>query len=275
MQLVVQHKESRSLFETHLLDFYRQFGGTKAYQHTAGMVAQQATISPQCTNVAQSQIQPQTLCNWPPPSAQLSVAQEPEQYSYWCGPATGAVILNADNFRLGPRGEYLYNDSTNSDDYANERALTHYLGWYGTNWSQQVPNSNPPTYYSPMASMLNAWISGGTYYVVNGSGVGNGFTTSTFAYDVETDITTGWAVAGGMSLEPGDGIQYIPGYPTNIVIQHWIPIIGFSSYGSTILFDDPIYHSPDPNLQWHVAGPTASISASWLAQILNTRGYIW
>lgn len=274
LQLVIQHQESLAVFETHLLSFYRQFGSAKTYQHAQAVLCQRMPVAAQCVNAV-----PATASSLPqygpPAAASLNVAQEPEQYYYWCGPATGAVILNADGFRNGPRGEYLYNDSNNSDDYSNERALTHYLGWYGTNWSQQVPNSNPPTYYSPMQSMLNAWISGGYYAVVNGSGVGGGFSTSNLASYVVDDISTGWAVAGGMWLDSSDTTR-LPRYPQGISFGHWIPIVGYAGNGADIYYDDPIYNSPDPNLQWkNVPGPTASVTADVMANVLNTRGVIW
>jgi hypothetical protein len=272
LQLVIQHKESLAVFETHLLSFYHQFGSAKTYQHALAVLRQRMAAAPHCVNVVSTGASSQPQCG-PLGVASLNVAQEPEQYYYWCGPATGAVVLLADGFPYGPRGEHLINDSNNSDDYANEKALTHYLGWWGTNWSQY--DSNTGQYYSPMQSMLNPWISGGYYAVVNGSGVGGGFSTSNLASYVVDDVSTGWAVAGGMWLDSSDTTR-LPGYPQGISFGHWIPIVGYSGLGADIWYDDPVYHSPDPNLQWPgVPGPTASVTADVMANVLNTRGVIW
>jgi hypothetical protein len=176
LQLVIQHKESLAVFETHLLSFYHQFGSAKTYQHALAVLRQRMAAAPHCVNVVPTGASSQPQC------------------------------------------------SNNSDDYANEKALTHYLGWWGTNWSQY--DSNTGQYYSPMQSMLNPWISGGYYAVVNGSGVGGGFSTSNLASYVVDDVSTGWAVAGGMWLDSSDTTR-LPGYPQGISFGHWIPIVGY------------------------------------------------
>jgi hypothetical protein len=270
LQLVVHGKEAWATYIAHERAFLRRYAGIAAYNHTVSAI-QRFHLAPQCINTVSASAVAQPQCT-PAGVAFLSVAQEPEYYWYWCGPATGAVILNADGFPNGPLGEHLINDSVNSDDYANQKALTHYLGWNGTNWSQPDP-SNPNVTYSPMQSMLNQWITGGYYNVVNGSGVGGGFSTANLEGYVVGDVSTGWAVAGGMYLYPGD--QHLPGY-YDIEMGHWIPLVGYAGYGATIYYDDPIYKSPDPNLQWpDVPGPTASVPASQMATVLNSRGVIW
>ncbi len=108
----------------------------------------------------------------------------------------------------------------------------------------------------------------------NGSGVGGGFSVSTFTYDLTTDIDNGWPLAGNIVEYANNGPRLI-GHPQSATIYHWIAIRGYTNYGTNTYYADSI--SGDSWIwPWAVnVPPYSTISSSDMTTLLNGRGYIW
>ncbi len=274
LQLVINGKESSITYRSHLIEFLQKVGSKQLVLnmlHNLGISKNQLSEI-NCSIIASCLAAlPLTIT----PARLLSSFQIPEDPDYFCGPATAAVVLIDDNVIIGPNGEQLSREP--SEFWYDQAVLASstYLNTIndgGTNWYENGK--------SPMADTLNAWVSGYSawYTVVNGSGVGGGFSTSYMSGAIESDISTGWAVASGMYLVPGN--TELPGYPnlniTGGYIGHWIPLVGYYDNGNYIQYADPVYGSSINNEGgWNVPGPVASVPAWQMASVLNTRGFIW
>ncbi len=242
-------KLSASLFQRDYQAFLQQYGGPSAQQPFASPAS-----CPSIATGSASSTQPLTVCI----SKDLYVPQQPQANNYYCGPATAEEILSGLGWTTGPHGESLSQSVLANTNYLHTDADG------GTNWNPYV-----------MGPTLNAWTRSSFYAPVNGSGVGGGFTVTTFTYDLTTDIDNGWPLVGNIVEYSGTNNPHLVGHPQSATIYHWIAIRGYNNYGSTTDYADSI--SGDSWIwPWAVnVPPYSSISSSAMTTLLNGKGYIW
>jgi hypothetical protein len=156
----------------------------------------------------------------------------------------------------GPHGESLSQASLAGSSYLQ----TDQNG--GTNWGPAV-----------MGPTLNACTRSSFYASVNGSGVGGGFSSGTYMYDLEADIDSGWGIAGNVVENAGGA--HLVGHPTSTTIYHWIAIKGYTNAGNTTTYVDSV--SGDNWIwPWAANVPAQSnYSSSTMTSLLNGRGFVW
>lgn len=168
--------------------------------------------------------------------------QQPQQTSYWCGPATASEIIQA---RIG--GTY-----SQSSLVASLHCTLDGSPWYDGTY--------------PMRDTLNNRI-GINWYVPYGTSVD----ANEFKSRVLTDIDTDYAVAGNAWEVVGG--PHLTGHP-NQVIYHWFAIDGYADSGNSIHYADSVHGAS--SISWSASVPAySSINYQTMATIVDGRGIIW
>lgn len=203
-----------------------------------------SSLSPNCIS------QPGGGCA--PASRSLGLIQQAQINNYYCGPATASEILRT----LG---------ITDSQSTLAGNAFLETNTYGQTPWTD---NSGA----SPMKNTLNNLQNANFYYPVNGSGVGGGFSQSTYQADLVWDIAGGWPVAGNV-YEPANG-AHLWGHPEGQTIGHWIALYGYSKTdcGADTSYADSVYGSV---INWPVQPYNAGFSSATMTSLLNGRGFVW
>lgn len=187
-----------------------------------------------------------TACgaNW------VNLTQQSQNNWYYCGPATAAEVL-------GVRGAWYSQSFLAGSSYLKTDANGQ------TTWNPYV-----------MGPTLNTLLNTSWYVADNGSGVGYGFSQSTWMSDLGFDIDNGWAIAGNI-VEYANTDPHLVGHPRSMTISHWIGIYGYTNYGYDTSYADSI--SGDAYIwPWAVNVPAYStISSSDMTTLLNQRGFVW
>jgi hypothetical protein len=186
----------------------------------------------------------------PPVNDSVNLVQQSQANFYYCGPATASEILRvrgvtkSQSFLAG--SNYLRTDADG-----------------GTNWNPQV-----------MAPTLNTLTNSSWYVAVNGSGVQGGFTNTTYEADLTTDIYLGWPIAGN-TVEIANQGPHLIGHPSNLGLNHWIAIYGYTSNGAYTKYADSI--AGDAWIwSWAANVPAYSTYDSPdMTTLLNGRGFVW
>lgn len=171
--------------------------------------------------------------------------QQPQQRTYWCGPATASEIVEA----------YL-DSSTYSQSY-----MASVLGTTtdGTPWY---------TNRYPMADALNDVENSG-WYIPYGTTV----EAATFKDHVTFDIDYNRGVAANAYEVGGKTHPHLTGHPLDKTIYHWVAIDGYDRSGYLIHYADSVH---DSSVSWAAGVPAYSqIDYVTMARIMNGRGIIW
>jgi hypothetical protein len=95
---------------------------------------------------------------------------------------------------------------------------------------------------------------------------------------VTSDLDIGWMVAANtLEVANNAGLHYND-HKLSISIYHWISIYGYSSYGDTLLFQDPVGGSTAVSWSAGVArtfSMTDDKTYSVMKNSLGTRGFAW
>ncbi|MGH7761374.1 MAG: hypothetical protein ACREOY_08165 [Candidatus Dormibacteraceae bacterium] len=103
----------------------------------------------------------------------------------------------------------------------------------------------------PMSMSFNYWISGNVngspYYTEDPAPYsGHKLTQTEYNANLTADIWNGgypgYPLAADVEEYPG-GTPYLNGHNTNLEIQHWVALYGYSSFGGFTDYIDPIYGS--------------------------------
>lgn len=124
-----------------------------------------------------------------------------------------------------------------------------------------------------MGPTLNTLLNTTWYVSDDGSGVGGGFSETTWINDLTFDVDNGWGIAGGVHEDIGK--LHLPGHPTNVEIGHWIGIRGYTDYGHNTSYAESVYGAKTVLWDQSVTQPYYTISSSTMTTLLNTRGFVW
>jgi hypothetical protein len=192
--------------------------------------------------------------------------QNPQQNSYYCGPATGYEILKYLN-GIGPSGE------TVTQGHLAAKCSPGYLC---TNDMGQTPWYVGSSYADagghPMASTLNKWTDSAWYITVNGTTYDEAHYESYLIFDVDH----GHPFAMDVKEVAGSG-YHLPGHPTDRNIGHWVAAAGYNQSGDLTYYADSVYGVSTSVISWADDVPSAfSYFASTKSySLFATRGYVW
>lgn len=220
-----------------------------AYRDSAASLATDAVADPAERDTSLNAC-PDGDCSW----AYLTrITHSPQARWYWCGPATGVMVLKG---------------------WASPSQLTmstHMNTWpeTGTGWGTG-PNA-------PIPSGINAYVGTRRDYTGIGvpSGGGTSTTRTTFQQRVVANTDAGRGLAAniwqGASTPPNSRLN--PGYPAQTV-KHIFAIRGYGNYGSTAYYVDPA--SGGAGVAWGGNVPAYStVTTTKLMPLLGARGYVW
>jgi hypothetical protein len=209
----------------------------------------------------------------------------------YCGPSTAESILEY----LQPTshfGEVLYS-SSQGWGYG-QYGLAGLFGPgapYSLNYLEtnaphgSIPGGETPYFSSktdwPMSQSFNYWISGNVngspYYTEDPAPYsGHQVTLTEYKSDLTADI---WNL-GDSGFPLAADVEEIPnhtnplfGHPTNIEIQHWIPLYGYSNSGYYTDYIDPIYGTTlNGQIGFNVSAKNTGYPSSWLFTLFTDAG---
>jgi hypothetical protein len=193
------------------------------------------------------------------PLAALALAanQQPQQTSYWCGPAT---LVES----LGQKGATM----TQSSAAGYLKTTTSGTAWSGVNAS--VPN---PTGY-PMRDVMN-WKLGTSFYVPKALPYSpTSADKATYNTNLHSDIDQRYPVMGD-AWEVANG-PHLVGHPLAYTIFHWFNIRGYDyvpGYNLT-MYEDSVHGAS--TISWSSSVPAYStFDSNTLVTIMGGRGYVW
>jgi hypothetical protein len=185
-----------------------------------------------------------------PIAKDLAATQQPQQYNYYCGPATASEMLAQLGVKVSQRSAAAQLGTTAS----------------GTDWSDASGY--------PMPSVLNAHQTRTQYVAVALPWSPTARQTRAFETDLVTDVN----VAGGLPLAGNAyevaGGPHLVGNPVNQTIMHWIDIRGYQDYGAVTDYEDSVHNATA--IGWGLNVPAySSLATSTMVDILGARGYVW
>lgn len=195
-------------------------------------------------------------CGPPPTSYSLGGRQQPQQTSYWCGPAAVSEALAHQSVSLS---------QTNTATQLKTNTT-------GTAWSGVYVSTSPSTGYAVADLLNNRLASQGVKYYSIAVGSPTGTDISNLATRVRSDIYWGVPLVND-AWETANSAYHLVGHPTDRTIYHWFTTYAYSSSGSVITYEDSAKSS---YVSWGAGVPAySSLSATAIAHIVGGRGYVW
>jgi len=185
-----------------------------------------------------------------PAAAELAGTQQPQDRSYYCGPATVSEMLGQLGVRLSQS--------------AAAREL--HTSTNGTDWSDSAGY--------PVLTVLNQNQTRNRYVAVALPWDPSVRQTATYETDLIVDINdNGGVPLAGNAYEIAGG-PHLASNPVNQTIMHWIDIRGYRDYGAITDYEDSVHDAS--SVSWALTVPAYSaISSAVMADILGARGYDW
>ncbi|MFG2117352.1 hypothetical protein ACGFRB_32735 [Streptomyces sp. NPDC048718] len=186
--------------------------------------------------------------------------QQPQQTSYWCGPAAFVAVQSAHD-GVGGRSQ--------QDAATLLKTSTAGTAWYGIDID--VPG---PTGY-PMADALNYRLPGAGYVPNALPYTPTAADKTAFRQHIVHNTDNDYAIAGNAWEVPGG--PHLVGHP-NIEIFHWVAIDGYDTdtAAADVSYLDPVGGVSTSVVSWAGSVPkSAHISSDTLTTIMGGRGYIW
>jgi hypothetical protein len=185
-----------------------------------------------------------------PVARDLAGTEQPQQFNYYCGPATASEMLAQLGVKLSQRKA--------ADELGTSTS--------GTDWSDAAGY--------PMPEVLNKNQSRTQYVAVALPWSPTSKQIATFEADLVTDVNT----AGGLPLAGNAyevaGGPHLVGNPVNQTIMHWIDIRGYRNSGAVTDYEDSVHNATA--IGWGLNVPAySSLATSTIVDILGARGYDW
>ncbi|QQS00405.1 MAG: C39 family peptidase [Austwickia sp.] len=207
-----------------------------------------------------------------PAQVVLGYAQQPQQNSYYCGPAAVAQALALVGINR-PQSEVA------------ERLRTDAAG-YQTSWSGTFTWYYAPDVGStkrPVADVMGSYMYGygrtGRYYSAELPMDPSAADIATYQRRLVSDTASGYPLIGDAWEMQGEGNLRLPGHPavfpnTSYDVFHWYTIHGYENYGATSYITDSAAGSP--YVSWSTTIPRYSkVDSGTLTLINGGRGYVW
>ena len=180
--------------------------------------AEHATTSRSGKTSAQSQLMPAPDIPPPPPDARtLSLTHYAQQKNYWCGPASGAMIVKMIAGAI--RSQY------NGADFSQ-------TSFAGPAHMQTEAEQSTPWGTGTFTRGVNRWLGYSAYQQVDSpsGAVVRSALRSTIGQNSRPVAADTVEFAGG---------KHYNGHPTGSTIGHWIVAYAYSNTGDTVRFADP------------------------------------
>jgi hypothetical protein len=184
----------------------------------------------------------------------VAANQQPQQRSYWCGPATLCEAL----------GQCGVPNVTQAQA----------ASWSGTTASGTAWSGGPTSTGHPMADVMNSHQSRNYFvpqalsYSPTASEIG------TYKARLVNNIYNVWAPLIGDAFQTAGSTYHLTGHPTDRTIFHWFDIFGYTASGGYTRYEDSV--SGSPVIGWSGSVPPYSWQPSnQVATICGGRGYIW
>lgn len=196
---------------------------------------------------------PQDPC--PPPSRVLAVDHAGQIKDYYCGPATGFMIL-----RYEGEGASAYNGA----------ALTQ-TNVAGPNHMRTDINGSTPWLSNAFRDGLNRWRQGtDTGFYVKLPDPSNSQLRAALVSDIDNHMPF------GVSTIESRGELHYNGHPRDQLIGHWIAAQGYLNSRDTASFDDPAGNSPALSFYWDDVQPNFTYGTDNFNQtFVRTHGIVW
>ncbi len=186
-------------------------------------------------------------------SNSLSLSQHAQTQSYYCGPASAySMLYYKFPGTTGPAGESL---------------TQAHLAAYGSGYLDTDYYGNTPWSPAVTAPALNAW--GHTSFWVTFSSP----SLTTYESELTTDVDGGWPIAVGVYEEANTSTPHLTGHPTNIIIEHWVAVHGYTSSGANSTYADSVYGATSVSWYQDVTSPHSTISSSNMRTMMIQGGY--
>ena len=186
----------------------------------------------------------------------INIVQQPQQTSYWCGPATVTELLTWKGVSI-----------SQSQAATLLKTTTDGTAWSGVNIS--VPS---PTGY-PVADAMNYKVGVGYYVPTALPGSPSSANITTYQNDLVYDIDHAWGLAGDAWEVPTG--SHLTGHPTDRTIFHWYAIFGYDNSGTGTDYADSVHGATSISWSGNVPAYTINFSSSTITHINGGRGYIW
>lgn len=204
-----------------------------------------------------------------PVSIIMGQTQQPQQTTYWCGPAS---VVQA----LALMGIY----RQQSEAAFRLKTTTAGTAWSGVALDYYAPDVGRS--YYPLADVMGSYMylyaRPGRYYPVTVPGMPSGVDVSNFRARVMSDTAAGYAVVGNVAeVDYAVGqAPRLPGHPSVVGpggLQHIYTIHGYDTRDDTIFVTDPAANSV---VSWGWQVPRYSrVNTGTLTVLNGDRGYVW
>lgn len=186
----------------------------------------------------------------------VAADQQPQQRSYWCGPATLVeALIQCGTPNVSQATAAAWSGATSG----------------GTAWS-----GGPTRTGYPMADVMNDHQSRNHYVPQSLSYSPTSSEINTYKSRLVDDIHRVYAPVIGDAYEVPNGTYHLVGHPSDHMICHWFDIYGYASSGATTCYEDSVHGCPTSIISWAGGVPAYSRQASnQIAIICGGRGYIW
>jgi hypothetical protein len=235
LPLIVEQKQALKGKEQRLADFYSAAAGRTLTAEGAAALGVSAAVAsiPAAWGVAAN--------------------QQPQQRSYWCGPATLCEAL----------GQCGIPSVTQSQA----------ASWSGTTTNGTAWSGGPTSTGHPMADVMNSRQSRNYFVPQALSYAPTSSEISTYKARLVSDIYNVWAPLIGDAFQTAGSSYHLTGHPTDRTIYHWFDIFGYTASGGYTRYEDSVSGSA---IGWANSVPPYSWQPSnQVATICGGRGYIW
>lgn len=207
-----------------------------------------------------------------PAQVVLGYAQQPQQTSYYCGPAAVAQALALVGINRS-QNEVADRLRTNASGYQ--------TSWSGTFTYYYAPDVGSTS--RPVADVMGSYMYGygrnARYYSTEVPESPSATDLANFQTRLVNDASAGYPLIGDAWEVQGAGNLRLPGHPavfpnTSYDVFHWYTMHGYENYGATTYITDPAAGSP--YVSWSSTIPRYSkIDSDTLTVINGGRGYVW
>jgi|GEM_PF-6403415 len=185
-------------------------------------------------------------------SKTLRFVHSKQSKSYWCGPASTAMVIRA-TMPASTSETSRYNSS-------------HKMSQTMLASSTYLATTTAGTYMPNIARAVNRWAGLTSYTTYNSPSV-------TTLRNVVTSSIGGYTRGVAYGTHEGQGGVHYNSHP-NRTIDHFVAGYAYSNSGNTLKYGDPASGSPALSSAWGNVKKTGSMSASSMASYINPWGVV-